>query len=210
MLVVMENKMSNKVNNMWRYTPYGGEDYYTAECLSCKNGFDFAGGMDYKFCPNCGMELKKEFTKKNKRWSYCNANKRPFPTIQFEYLETITHERNLNNFSFFDKYEPLLKPKYQWKSGGWPGYGFLLNPQYSKLLDRHIEHILRNYTNNPAEIRFTIKRYDGTEKTIYCNQFKKYTKKRYKPIRQINYDGPICSGSTLKMSDLTYIKPIGI
>lgn len=175
----------------------------TAQCLTCKKFFPADPNQVYKYCPACGVELKKEFTKCNPRYSR-NLFRQHFPFVEIWCLQnTYTIESG-----FFSSLKSMFnvdppKPKQEWKKYGYAymafnGFGFRKN-LLSKI------NTASKTVDSPSKIKLIIKTWDGHEKTIYGSCLKSVFNRPYQKIHPTKPYTMACSGvSTELQMQLNY------
>ena len=140
------------VNNMYRKV---GDYYYNTEwqCLSCKAGFSTSENCDIgKYCPNCAVELKKEFTKKNKRYLCNTFYKLPIITVHYEHEYWNRFDKNSFNVRQDNDVE-LVK---EWK---------VYSNHYTSNNIKTLVNIVKQAKSGSANIKLTVKR-NGEEKEL--------------------------------------------
>jgi hypothetical protein len=178
--------VDKKPNHMWRmaFVDYEGS---TAQCLTCKDYFPASYNSVYKYCPSCGIELKKEFTKKNKRWGWFPF-KRHFPVIECwclvdRYIEEDT------GFFLFRKKEKLTQVWEQRGSVLIAFNGFAFRKNLLQLVNANSKVV-----DSPTKMKLVVKYWDNKERTIYGSQFKPVFNREYHKIDPPKPYTLTCSG----------------
>lgn len=135
------------------------------QCLSCK--IQYYSGLDevFKFCPYCGTEYKKLWTKQNPRYYYGLKWKQHFPAIQFFHLK-ITTQKLASGGLFYAV--NLDKPIIEWSLCGtifpeeFLGMARRNQLTFVQTFQSTLGGIKKNY--KPEHLKMIIQRWDGTKK----------------------------------------------
>jgi hypothetical protein len=155
---------SNKGTYRYRCSDEGSHTYI---CNLCQDSFYWYNGCYevqenkngfYRFCPNCGCELTKEFSKRNKRW-YKNRPAK-FPKLVIEVQKTITHAMDRGGGFFC----VTVKPHEVWEKWReipllYMGNGFINS-------HKEVVRELKKIKNIKWDFRCKIVRYDGFAKEV--------------------------------------------
>lgn len=180
-----------KPNHMWRISCVGYEGT-EAQCLTCKEYFAADRNRVYRYCPACGIELKIEFIKRNKRWGWLKFE-RHFPIVEIWTLEDIYPDRysmlgGLANIFGREESKPTQKWSYHYKTDmSFNGFGFRKN------LLHYIEYASKR-VDSPSKIKIVVKTWDNKEKTIYGTQLKSVFNRKYQKIAPPKPYTIACSG----------------
>lgn len=134
---------------------YEGEHYI---CIKCKNTFATSyETVMCSFCPNCGIKLTREWTKRNKRW-YCESKIRWMDIyILRGYWERL-------GFSI------ASECKYSHKWIKFSRYYLFNGNSLSK--SKQVINDVKKYAESPHHFKLVINRSDGSVKEIYGDELK--------------------------------------
>lgn len=180
-----------KPNHMWRmaFVDYEGS---TAQCLTCKEFFPADYNKIYKYCPCCGTELKKEFTKRNPRW-YNLRFPQHFPTVEIWRLVDKYPDTGYGFFSSIkNMFEVETKPTPEWQEYN-RSYMHFNGFSFRKNLLQQINSVSKT-VDSPSKIKIVIKTWDGHEKTIYGSCLKSVFDRPYQKIEPPKPYTIACSG----------------